>query len=308
MKKESETMNIKNVLALGAGAMGSQVSFYYAMQGFNVIQFDISGESLQVCKRHHRNYATDYRTVHTTVGDEDIEAGLARIIYSSDLAAAAKSADLVTESVPEVLEIKQKIYTDLHRLCPEHTIFTTNTSTLAPSSFAKFTGRPERFLALHYAMGIWHSPIAEVMKHPGTDDGVFQDVVRFAEAANLIPIQLEKEQPGYIINSLLLPWLISGLSLVVNGISTPEDVDKTWIICGQGMRVGPLGVIDMLGFEVIRNVHLLRAAADPDNLQYPKNIAYIEEHFLNKGHRGVLSGKGFYSYPNPAYLEPEFIK
>lgn len=301
-------MTIKNILALGAGAMGSQASFYYAMQGFDVTQFDISDEALEACKQHHRNYAEDFRSVHTEVTDEDIEAGLARITYSSNLEAAAENADLVTESVPEVLEIKQQVYTELARFCPEHTIFTTNTSTLPPSSFAQFTGRPERFLALHYAMGIWHSPIAEVMKHPGTDEAVFQEVVSFVEAARLVPIKIEKEQPGYIINSLLVPWLNAGLSLVVNGVSTPEDVDKTWIICGQGMRVGPLGVVDMVGFEVTRNVQRLLGAANPDNPQYPKNIAYIEEHFLNKGHKGVSSGQGFYSYPDPSYLDPDFLK
>ena len=72
-------MTIKNILALGAGAMGSQASFYYAMQGFDVTQFDISDEALEACKQHHRNYAEDFRSVHTQVIDEDIEAGLARI-------------------------------------------------------------------------------------------------------------------------------------------------------------------------------------------------------------------------------------
>lgn len=301
-------MTIKNVLALGAGAMGSQVSFYYAMQGFNVTQFDISDEALEACKQYHLDYAADYRSVRLDVTEEEIEAGLARITYSSNLAAAAKDADLVTESVPEVLDIKQQIYTELGRLCPEHTIFTTNTSTMLPSDMAEFTGRPERFLGLHYAMGIWHSPIAEVMKHPGTDSAIFQEVVAFVEAANLVPIKMEKEQPGYIINSLLVPWLTAGLSLVVNGISTYQDVDKTWMICGQGMRMGPLAILDKLGFEVCRNVQRLLAQADPNNPQYLKNIAYLEEHFINKGHTGELSGQGFYRYPNPEYLEPDFIK
>jgi 3-hydroxybutyryl-CoA dehydrogenase len=288
--------------------MGSQVSFYYAMQGFNVTQFDISDEALETCKQYHRDYAADYRSVRPAVTEEELEAGLASITYSSDLAAAAKDADLVTESVPEVLDIKQQIYTELGRLCPAHTIFTTNTSTMLPSDMAEFTGRPERFLALHYAMGIWHSPIAEVMKHPGTDSDIFQEVVAFVEAANLVPIKMEKEQPGYIINSLLVPWVTAGLSLVVNGISTYQDVDKTWMICGQGMRMGPLAILDKLGFEVCRNVQRLLAEADPNNPQYLKNIAYLEENFINKGHTGVLSGQGFYRYPNPEYLEPDFIK
>ena len=299
---------IKNVLVLGAGTMGSQASFYYAMHGRDVVQYDLSEEALAACKEHHRAYVEPFRHAFPRFTDEDIEAGLARISYSADLAAAASDADFVTESVPEVLEIKQQVYSELNRLCPEHTIFSTNTSTLPPSAFAEFTGRPERFLAVHYAMGMWDSPLAEVMKHPGTDDGVFQEVVDFVQGSKLVPIKIEIEQPGYIINTLLVPWLTAALALVVNGISSHQDVDRTWMICGQGMRIGPLGVVDQVGFEVSRNIHRLLAAAEPDNLQYQKNIDYLEEHFISKGHLGALSGQGFYSYPDPEYLEPDFLK
>lgn len=300
-------MMIKNILALGGGTMGSQASFYYAMHGFDVTQYDISEEALAACKQHHLGYVEPFRAARPAFSDADIEAGLGRITYSSDLEAAAKDADLVTESVPEVLEIKQQVYADLHRFCPDHTIFTTNTSTLPPSAIAPATGRPERFLALHYAMGIWDSPIGEVMKHPGTDDAVFQQVVSFVEASKLVPIKIEKEQPGYIINTMLVPWLNSALSLVVNGISTHQDVDKTWMICSRGMPAGPFGVMDMVGFEVSRNINRLLAVAEPDDPQYQKNIDYLEEHFISKGYTGALSGQGFYSYPNPEYMEPDFL-
>ena len=301
-------MTINHVLALGAGVMGSQVSFYHAMRGSNVTQFDVSEEALAACKEHHCGYVDAFRAVNPSFTDEDIEAGLARIDYSSDLETAAQNADLVIESVPEVLEIKQKVYADLDRFCPAHTIFATNTSTMPPSAIAPSTGRPERFLALHYANGIWNSPLAEVMKHPGTDDTAFQAVVGFVEASELVPIRLEKEQPGYIINSLLVPWLIAGLSLVVNGISSHQDVDKTWMICNQGIGMGPIGVLDLVGFDVARNIFRLLAAAEPNNPQYQKNIDYLEERFINKGLTGALSGQGFYSYPNPEYAELDFLK
>ena len=115
---------IKNVLALGAGAMGSQASFYYAMNGCNVTQFDVSDEALEACKRYHHGYVPAYRAARPSTTDEEIKAGLDRIRYSSDLESAAKDAELVTESAPEVLEIKQQLYADLNRFCPEHTIFT----------------------------------------------------------------------------------------------------------------------------------------------------------------------------------------
>ncbi len=157
-------------------------------------------------------------------------------------------------------------------------------------------------------MGMWDSPIAEVMKHPGTDDTVFNQVVRFAEDAKLVPIKIEKEQPGYLINTMLVPWLNAALSLVVNGISSHQDVDRTWMICTGGTPPGPIGLLDQVGFEVTRNVFRLLAAAEPDNPQYQKSIDYLEENFISKGYTGALSGRGFYRYPNPEYLEPDFLK
>jgi 3-hydroxybutyryl-CoA dehydrogenase len=145
------------------------------------------------------------------------------------------------------------------------------------------------------------------MKHPGTDDAVFDQVVRFAGDAGLVPIRIEKEQPGYIINTMLVPWMHAALSLVVNGISSHQDVDRTWMICNRGMPPGPLGILDQVGFAVACNVFRLLAAAEPDNPQYQANIDYLEQHFISKGYTGALSGRGFYRYPNPEYLETGFL-
>lgn len=278
------------------------------INGCNVTQFDISEEALENCKRHHQGYVPAFRAACPSFSDEDIKAGLARIRYSSDLQSAAQDAELVTESVPEVLEIKQQVYADLNRFCPDHTIFTTNTSTMPPSAIAPSTGRPERFLAVHYAIGIWGSPIAEVMKHEGTDDAVFDQVAAFVESKGLIPIKLEKEQPGYITNTLVVPWTFAAMTLVVNGVSSHQDVDRTWMICFKGSPLGPIGILDQVGFEVARNVLRMQAAAEPNNPQHQKSIDYLEEHFISKGYTGALSGWGFYSYPNPEYLEPDFLK
>lgn len=300
-------MKIRNVLAVGGGVMGSQAGFYYALNGFDVVQYDISEESLAKCRDYHSKFVEGYRAARPSVTDEEIQSGLARIRYSSDLADAARGADLVTESVPESLEIKRQVWTELNDHCPEHTIFTTNTSTLLPSSLADASGRPGQFLALHYGNPIWNAPIAEVMKHPGTEHSVFQQVVEFAENARLVPIKLEKEQSGYVINTLLIPWFEGALELVVNGICSYQDVDRTWMLCSGGMPMGPFGALDTVGFEVARLIEQARAAANPDNLQHQKNIDYLQENYINKGHFGALSGQGFYSYPDPEYTQPDFL-
>src|SRR4030095_10560836 len=122
-----------------------------------------------------------------------------------DLAAAVRDADLISESVPESMPIKESFWREASRHAPARTVFTTNTSTLLPSALAGFVDRPQSFLALHFAIGVWDSNIGEVMGHAGTDRASFDDVLAFAGEIGLVPIPIHKEQGGYIINSLLVP-------------------------------------------------------------------------------------------------------
>ena len=133
----------------------------------------------------------------------------------TDLPAAVRDADLISESVPESMAIKESFWREASEHAPAHTVFTTNSSTLAPSALVGFVDRPERFLALHFAIGVWDANIGEVMGHPGTDPAVFEGVLTFAEEIGLVPIPIRKEQEGYIINSLLVPWCTAALDLLV---------------------------------------------------------------------------------------------
>lgn len=112
--------------------------------------------------------------------------------FYSDLGEATKDADLVIEAVPERIEIKQNFYEKLGKVAPEKTVFASNSSTLLPSQFAEFTGRPEKFLALHFANSIWQNNTAEVMGHPGTDRQYVEQVADFARNIGMIPFVLKK--------------------------------------------------------------------------------------------------------------------
>jgi 3-hydroxyacyl-CoA dehydrogenase len=237
---------------------------------------------------------------------DDVDAALGRISYTTDLADAARGADLVSESIPEDPDLKRKLYEQLRELCPPTTIFTTNTSTLLPSQLADATGRPERFLALHFANPVWHANIGEVMGHPGTDPEVIDRVVRFAAEIGMVPIRLEREQNGYVINSLLVPLLTAAQSLVTNGVSDPEDVDRTWMIATKMPR-GPFGIMDLIGMETIHNVTAYWAEVR-DDAQLRKNAAYIKRRFIDTGKLGIKTGEGYYSYPDPAFSNPDFVR
>jgi 3-hydroxybutyryl-CoA dehydrogenase len=297
-------MEIRKVLIVGSGHLGSQVGFQCAMHGFETIMYDPHESSLRSCRAAHRQYAELFMS-ELGRSKADVEAAMTRIRYTTDLAEAGRDADLVNESVPEKPEVKKQVYALLNKHCPAKTIFTTNTSTLLPSQFAEATGRPARFCALHFANEIWLRNIGEVMGHPGTDPEIFEIVLRFAKDIGMVPIRVEKEQSGYVINSMIVPWVMSGLSLVANGVAQPQDVDRTWMIA---MRVpmGPIGVLDMIGLETAYNVASYWGEVRQDE-QLKRNAAYLKANFVDCNKLGVKTGEGFYKHPNPAYAQPGFL-
>lgn len=297
-------MNIDKVLVVGSGTLGQQIGFQCAMHGFTTTMYDLRQESLDSCRASHRKYAELFRTQRGK-SQQETDAGLARLSYTTDLAEAGKDADLVSESVPEHPEIKRKVYALLNQSCPAKTIFTTNTSTLLPSQIADATGRPARFLALHFANEIWERNIGEVMGHPGTDPAVFERVVTFAKAIGMVPIRLDKEQSGYVINSLLVPWLMAAQSLVTNGVASAQDVDRTWMITSK-MAMGPFGILDVIGMETAYNVAAYWGEVNGDE-QFKQNAIYMKKHFVDTNKLGMKTGEGYYKYPNPAYQQPGFL-
>jgi 3-hydroxybutyryl-CoA dehydrogenase len=143
------------------------------------------------------------------------------------------------------------------------------------------------------------------MGHPGTDPAIFERVVQFAREIGMVPIPLEKEQNGYVINSLLIPLLSAAQNLVTNEVTHFESVDKTWMI-STGMPMGPFGIIDMIGLETMYNVTAHWAEVLQDE-QLKKNAAYVKEHFLDQGKLGQKTGEGYYRYPHPRFKEEDFL-
>src|SRR5262249_3386629 len=197
----------------------------------------------------------------------------------SNLADAVYDADLVIEAAPELPDVKKELYAKLGPLAPERTIFATNTSTLLPSALADATGRPDRFLPLHFANETWIRNVAEIMGHARTSAAVYDATVEFARRIGMEPIEIHKEQPGYIMNSLLVPFFKAATSLVVNGVADPETIDKTWRIA-TGAPEGPLQTLDIVGLNTAYNV----SAAGDEHDQ--ANARYIKEHYIDKGKLG----------------------
>ncbi|MCK0131612.1 3-hydroxyacyl-CoA dehydrogenase [Flavobacteriaceae bacterium F08102] len=298
-------MNYKNITIAGSGVLGYQIAFQTAFHGFNVTVYDVTDEALERAKAKFDVLSEAYK--------KDLEATPAQLDqtcqhlrYTSDLTDAVKEADLLIEAIPENPQIKTDFYTKLSKVAPKKTVFATNSSTLLPSQFAEATGRPSKFLALHFANTIWIHNTAEIMGHPTTDPDVFNNVVEFAKAIGMLALPLHKEQPGYILNSLLVPLLSAATTLLVKEVADPQTIDKTWMKA-TGAPLGPFGILDVVGITTAYNINVMAAERSNDEIKQ-KTVAYLKEHFIDKNKLGVATGEGFYKYPNPAFNEPDFLK
>jgi 3-hydroxybutyryl-CoA dehydrogenase len=298
-------MSYTKIATAGAGTMGSQVAWQMAFQGKQVTVYDAIPDGLEKGKALHHEYAKHFLE-ERGAGQDQVDDTFARLNYTTDLAEAVGDVDLISESVPESISIKESFWREASKLAPERTVFTTNSSTLPPSALAGYVDRPEKFLALHFAIGVWDSNIGEVMGHADTDTAVFEGVLEFAAEIGLVPIPIHKEQGGYVINSLLVPWCTSALELVVRGVSDFESVDRTWMITLR-TGTGPFGMMDRMGLGVVYHVAKLLGETTP-NTAALESARYLDDHFIQQGHLGVTTGQGFYTYPDPAYEQPGFIR
>lgn len=297
-------MNYTNITVAGSGVLGSQIAYQTAFKGFNVTVYDINDAAIDASKDRIAKLQENYKK-DLNASEEEVKAAFERLSFNTDLAAAVADADLVIEAIPEVVAIKTEFYKNLGKVAPEKTVFATNSSTLLPSQFAEATGRSEKFLALHFANTIWLNNTAEIMKHAGTDMKVFDDVVEFAKAIGMVALPLHKEQPGYILNSLLVPLLDAAELLLVNEVSDAETIDKTWMIATKA-PMGPFAILDVVGINTAYNIVEAKAAATGRE-DYKKLAAMLKTEYIDQGKLGKATGEGFYKYPNPNYLKPDFL-
>ncbi|WLD96328.1 3-hydroxyacyl-CoA dehydrogenase [Agrobacterium leguminum] len=296
---------MKTITVAGSGVLGSQIAFHAAFHGYNVALYDISDAVLHKARGIFNDLAASYQhDVHAS--ERQTNEAVERVRFTSDLGEALSGAELVIEAIPEVLEIKQDFFRKAGALAAPETVFATNTSTLLPSQFAADTGRPERLLALHFSNRIWLAPVVEVMGHAGTDNAVFEYGLSFVRSLQLMPLPLYKEQPGYITNSLIMPWLASALKLWADDVTDYQTIDRTWMVAGQSSFV-PFAVVDLGGVALVQTIMLNMAQAQGDAL-LEKAANRLKTDYVDKGKLGRASGEGFYSYPNPAFMGEGFLK
>lgn len=295
--------DVKRILIAGAGTMGQQIALHFALQGCEVVMYDIEEAALKRALSRVRKMA-DGLVQHQQITHAEADAALGRITATTHAAEAAVNIDLISESVPEDPALKGQVFSMFHQLCPRHTVFTTNTSTLLPSLFARATGRPDQFLALHFH-DLRVTRIVDIMPHPETDEATVHLVRAFAERMGLIPIMLKKESSGYVFNAMFGTLLQAAQTLAAKDVASIEDIDRAWMGV-TAMPIGPFGMMDSVGLDTVWKItdYWAKRNGDP---QSAMNAAFLKR-YVDQGELGQKSGKGFYSYPHPRFTRPGFVR
>ena len=290
--------DIQNVLILGSGTLGLRIGLQSAISGFNTIIYDINEKAFGPAKSIQEAILKNMME-KKLVTEEAAEAAIQRITFTTDAARAAANADFVSESVIEDLGIKKKVWAQFAQLCPPHSLFTTNTSYLMPSSFAEETGRPELFCAFHFH-DVFTANVVDIMPHQRTAQWVVDLLMEMGKKLNQTPVFVKKESPGYIFNSMLVALIGAAGALVTYDIASIQDVDRSWM-GNFKMPTGPFGILDAVGLETAW--HITNSLPDAKSQKF----AALLKTYVDAGKLGVKTGEGFYKYPNPEFAQSHFI-
>ena len=307
---------MNNVTILGGGVLGTQIAFQCAYTGKNVTIWLRSEDSKirtipkldnlkeTYIKEINLMSENGYELPGLKISDKfDKDKSLSRVneAFSNikielDLKSSLEGADLVIESMSENIEAKKDVYTKINKLLNKNTIVVSNSSTMLPSKLVKYLDNKENFLALHFANSIWKNNIVEVMMHKGTNEKYFEEVIDFAKSIRMVPLPLRKEKSGYLLNSMLIPLLFSGLDLLVNGISDVESIDTAWKR-GTGSPKGPFEILDTVGLKTAYDIVLMYVKIPKFLAPYNfKGMEKLLKNYIDEGKLGKSSGEGFYKY------------
>ncbi len=289
---------IQKVLIAGAGTLGLRIGLQFAISEYDTFIYDHDDKALDKGAKTATKIL-DWLISKGRVDEASKTTILSRLTWTTDLQAATKDVDFVSESIIEDLDAKISFWSQLVPMLPKGCAMTTNTSYLLPSMIAEHIGHPSNFCAFHFHDVFWAN-VVDIMPHPGTAGWMIDLLKTLGVKLEQTPVELETEHPGYIFNYMLMAVLGSAGALVTGEVASIQDVDRSWM-GNFKMPRGPFGILDEVGLDTAWRIVSVRKD------EKSRRFANLLKEHIDRGELGVKTGKGFYSYPNPEFKNPEFL-
>ncbi len=280
----------KNVAVIGAGTMGNGIAHVFAQFGYNVNLIDLSQDALdRALKTISKNL--DRQIKKGIVQENEKQNILDRIQTHTSVENAVQDRNLIIEAIVENYEIKAKLFAEINKFAPENAIIASNTSSISITKLAKASGRPEKFIGMHFMNPVPVMKLVEIIEGYDTQKEITETIVKITEDLQKVPVVV-KDYPGFVANRILMPMINEAIYTLYEGVATKEAID-TVMKLGMNHPMGPLQLADFIGLDVclaILNV-LYEGFGNPKYAPCPLLV-----NMVNAGHLGRKTGRGFYDY------------
>jgi 3-hydroxybutyryl-CoA dehydrogenase len=292
----------ERIAVIGTGLLGTQIAMVSTYAGYKVSVYDTKEGAFN--ETYDKLYADlKSKNVNPYIPWDDWEKCKNNIQFTTDLSNALKDVDFVVEAITEDVEVKRKVYKQLGEKAPAKAIFASNSSSLPVSRMEESSGRPERCINTHFYLPLQGMNMADLMAGTKTLPEIMQKGEDWIRSLGFVPLRVKKEILGFCFNNVWRAVKRQVLYMWGNDFVDFRDIDRAWRIF-TGMKGGPFALMDTVGLDTVYNIEMVYYNDSKDPKDKPPD-ALLEK--IKRGELGVKSGKGFYTYPNPEFLQPDFL-
>lgn len=282
--------DLKNIAVVGGGTMGNGIAHVFAVSGFQVTLIEtrqeLADRAMQTIGKN-----LDRMVKKDKIGETEKNDALKRITTTVNLADGVKKADLVIEAVPELYDLKKKVFETIDEHAPEQAVLASNTSSISITKLAECTDRPENFIGMHFFNPVPVMKLVEVINGLKTNEAVTRQILELADKLGKVAVPAN-DSPGFVSNRVLMPMINEAIFCVYEGVAEPEDIDRIMKL-GMAHPMGPLRLADFIGLDVCLDILevLYEGFRDPKYRPCPLLVKMVDA-----GKLGDKTGEGFFSY------------